>query len=479
MAAFHGTARVTDTRGPEPFDLVVLGAGSGGYACALRAAQLGFSVALVEKDRVGGTCLHRGCIPTKAMLHAAEVADSVRSGNQVGVHAAIDKIDLAGVVSYADRVVERIYKGLSGLVSANGITVVQGDGRLTERDGRPAVTVGDQTYQAPNLVLATGSHPRSLPGLEIDGVKVLTSEEALRLDRLPASAIVLGGGVIGVEFASAWRSFGVDVTIVEALPRLVSGEDSSISTALQRAFRQRKINMVTDAAMSRCQAIDSGVRVELADGQLLEAELMLVAVGRGPQTADLGYQEAGVDLDDGFVRVDERLETSVSGVYAVGDLVRGLQLAHRGFAHGIFVAEQIARRAGGLEQAPATIVDVNVPRVTYCDPEIASVGLSEDEARARFGEVETFTYDLAGNGKSQILKTRGFVKLVRRPSGPVVGIHMIGARVSELVGEAQLITNWDAFPADVAGLIHAHPSQSEALGEAHLALAGKPLHSHG
>jgi dihydrolipoamide dehydrogenase len=461
------------------FDLVVLGAGSGGYACALRAAQLGFMVALVEKDKVGGTCLHRGCIPTKAMLHAAEVADSVRDGSQFGVHAAIDKIDLAGVVTYADSVVGRIYRGLSGLVSSRGITVVHGAGSLTQHDGRPAVTVGDETYQAPNLVLATGSYARSLSGLEIDGLKIQTSEQALRLDRLPASAMVLGGGVIGVEFASAWRSFGVNVTIVEALPRLVSGEDSAVSAALERAFRKRGINVLTGAAMSACQTAESGVRLELEDGQQLEAELLLVAVGRGPQTTGLGYQETGVDLEDGFVTVNERLETSVPGVYAVGDLVPGLQLAHRGFAHGIFVAEEIAHRTGALEQAPAAIVDVDVPRVTYCDPEIASVGLSEDDARTRFGEVETFTYDLAGNGKSQILKTRGFVKLVRRPSGPVVGIHMIGARVSELVGEAQLITNWDAFPADVAGLIHAHPSQSETLGEAHLALAGKPLHSHG
>ena len=461
------------------FDLIVLGAGSGGYACALRAAQLGFTVALVEKDKVGGTCLHRGCIPTKAMLHAAEVADSVRNGSQFGVHAAIDKVDLAGVVSYADSVVGRIYRGVSGLISARGVTVIQGAGRLTQYQGHPAVTVGDQTYQATNLVLATGSYPRSLPGLEIDGLKILTSEQALRLDRLPTSAIVLGGGVIGVEFASAWRSFGVNVTIVEALPELVSGEDPSISAALARAFRKREINLVTGAAMSGCQTTESGVRMELGDGQLLKAELMLVAVGRGPQTSDLGYQEAGVELDDGFVRVNERLETSVPRVYAVGDLVRGLQLAHRGFAHGIFVAEELAYQAGVLEHAPAPIVDADVPRVTYCDPEIASVGLNEDEARARFGDAATLTYDLAGNGKSQILKTRGFVKLVRRPGGPVVGVHMIGARVSELVGEAQLITNWDAFPTDVAGLIHAHPTQNEALGEAHLALAGKPLHSHG
>jgi len=461
------------------FDLIVLGAGSGGYACALRAAQLGFSVALVEKDKVGGTCLHRGCIPTKAMLHAAEVADSVRNGSQFGVHAAIDKVDLAGVVSYADSVVGRIYRGVSGLISARQITVVQGAGRLTMSDGRPIVTVAEQAYQANHLVLATGSYPRSLPELDIDGTKILTSEQALRLDRLPTSAIVLGGGVIGVEFASAWRSFGVDVTIVEALPRLVSGEDPSISAALERAFRKRSINVITEAAMSGFRTTESGVRMELADGQQMEAEILLVAVGRGPQTSGLGYEETGVELDGGFVRVNDRLQTSIPQVYAVGDVVPGLQLAHRGFAHGIFVAEEIAHQAGVLEQAPTPIVDAEVPRVTYCDPEIASVGLNEDEARTRFGDSETITYDLTGNGKSQILKTRGFVKLVRRPSGPVVGVHMIGARVSELVGEAQLITNWDAFPTDVAGLIHAHPTQNEALGEAHLALAGKPLHAHG
>jgi dihydrolipoamide dehydrogenase len=460
------------------FDLVVLGGGSGGYACALRAAQLGFSVGLVEQDKVGGTCLHRGCIPTKAMLHAAEVADSVRNGSQFGIHAAIDKVDLAGVVSYADSVVERIYKGLTGLVSSRGITVVHGAGRLIGGDGRPYVAVDGEVYQAPNLVLATGSYPRTLPGLDLDGGKILSSDHALRLDRLPRSAIVLGGGVVGVEFASAWRSFGVDVTVVEALPRLVSGEDPSISAELERAFKKRKITVITSAAIVAGHMTDSGVRLELADGQVLEAEIMLVAVGRGPQTSGLGYQDVGVDLEDGYVGVSERLETSVSGVYALGDLVRGLQLAHRGFAQGIFVAEEIAYRSGALKERPTPINDVDVPRVTYCDPEIASVGLTEDEVRTRFGDVETTRYDLAGNGKSQILKIRGFVKLVRRPNGPVVGVHMIGARVSELVGEAQLITNWDAFPEDVGGLIHAHPTQSEALGEAHLALAGKPLHAH-
>ena len=286
------------------FDLLILGAGSGGYACALRAAQLGLSVGLVEQDKIGGTCLHRGCIPTKAMLHAAEVADSVRNGSQFGVHAAIDKVDLAGVVSYADSVVERIYKGVSGLVKSRGITVVHGAGQLTPGDARPAVMVNEETHEASNLVLATGAYPRTLPGLDVDGQKIINSEHALRLDRLPASAIVLGGGVVGVEFASAWRSFGVDVTVVEALPRLVSGEDPSISAALERAFGRRKIKFMTNAAMSACQKTASGVRVELADKQKLEAELMLVAVGRGPRTAGLGYQEAGIDLDGGFVRAN-------------------------------------------------------------------------------------------------------------------------------------------------------------------------------
>jgi dihydrolipoamide dehydrogenase len=217
----------------------------------------------------------------------------------------------------------------------------------------------------------------------------------------------------------------------------------------------------------------------LDDGQTIEADLVLVAVGRGPQTEGLGYAEAGVEMDRGFVSVNERLETSLPGLHAVGDIVFGLQLAHRGFAHGFFVAEDIAHRLGRSVRAPAPILDRDIPRVTYSDPEIASVGLSEEQAKEEFGEVETLTYDLGGNGKSQILRTQGFVKLVRRPDGPVVGVHLIGARVGELIAEAQLITNWDAFPSDVAGLIHAHPTQSEALGEAHLALAGKPLHTHG
>jgi dihydrolipoamide dehydrogenase len=463
----------------EPFDIVVLGAGSGGYACALRAAELGLRVALVEKDKVGGTCLHRGCIPTKALLHAAEVADSARDSAQFGVHASIDKIDLAGVRSYSDAVVSRLYKGLSGLVGSRGITVVEGAGRLVNDDTGPAVMVGDERYSGRHVVLASGSYARTLPGVDIDQTQVLTSDGALRLETLPESVIVLGGGVIGVEFASAWRSLGVEVTIVEALPRLLANEEPEVSKALERAFRKRKINSLTNTTMESVERTEGGVRLHLADGKSLSAELLLVAVGRGAATEGLGYAEAGVSLERGFVTVTDRLETTVSGVYAVGDVVPGLQLAHRGFAHGIFVAEEIAHRLGRSAVQPAPVLDVGVPRVTYCEPEVASVGLTEAAAREQLSAVQTTTLDLAGIGKAQILKTAGFVKVVRQVDGPVVGISMIGARVSELIAEAQLITNWEAFPSDVAGLIHPHPTQSEALGEAHLALAGKPLHVHG
>ncbi|MBM7800105.1 dihydrolipoamide dehydrogenase [Microlunatus panaciterrae] len=460
------------------YDLVILGAGSGGYACALRAAQLGLTVALIEKDKVGGTCLHRGCIPAKAILHAAEIADAARDGARFGVHATVESIDAVGVRDYADGVVNRLYKGLTGLLGSRTITVVAGEGRLVRTEDGPAVVVGDQTYTGTGIVLASGSYPRTLPGLSIDGERVITSDHALRLDRLPRSAVVLGGGVIGVEFASAWRSFGVDVTVVEALPRLVPNEEPEISQALTRAFRRRGIQAVTDHPMESLEQTTDGIRLKLGD-RSLDADLLLVAVGRGPATDNLGYAEAGVALDRGFVTVSARLETSVPGVYAVGDLVAGLQLAHRGFAHGIFVAEEVAARTGRYDSSPVPVLDRDIPKVTYSDPEIASVGLTEAQARETLGEVETLKYDLGGNGRSQILKTQGFVKLVRAKDGPVVGVHMIGARIGELVGEAQLITNWDAHPSDVAGLIHAHPTQNEALGEAHLALAGKPLHVHG
>ncbi len=300
----------------------------------------------------------------------------------------------------------------------------------------------------------------------------MTSDAALGLTHVPASVIVLGGGVIGVEFASVFRSFGAAVTVIEALPTLVPAEEPSISKALERAFRKRGIECRTNARFAGVDQDEAGVAVRLEDGTTLNAEVLLVAVGREPVSAGMGFEAAGVATDRGFVPTDERLRTNVPGVYAVGDLVPGLQLAHRGFAHGVFVAEDIA----GL--APAPVLDRTIPKVTYCDPEIASVGLTEGAARAAYGEVRSYEYNLGGNGKSQILGTSGFVTVVRVVDGPVVGIHMIGARMGEQIGEAQLVVGWDAMPEDVAPLVHAHPTQNEALGEAHLALAGKPLHAH-
>ncbi|QFG68224.1 dihydrolipoyl dehydrogenase [Ornithinimicrobium pratense] len=452
------------------YDIVILGGGSGGYACALRAAQLGQRVALVEKDKLGGTCLHRGCIPTKALLHSAEVADSARDSARFGVQTTLEGIDLAAVHTYKDGVVGRLYKGLQGLVkAAENITYVEGEGQLA---GPTTVVVGEDELVGEHVVLATGSYARTL-GIEI-GDAVMTSDEALTLEQVPGRAIILGGGVIGVEFASVLRSFGSAVTIVEAMDRLVPAEDPGVSKALERAFRKRKITSRTGARMESVSQQDGVVTLSLEGGESLEADLLLVAVGRGPRTEGLGYEEAGVILERGFVQVDERLRTGVGNVRAVGDIVAGVQLAHRGFAHGIFVAEDIA----GLEPEP--VRDHLIPKVTYSDPEIASVGLSEEQAREQYGEgVASYEYNLGGNGKSQILGTAGFVKLIRSAEdGPVVGIHMVGARMGEQVGEAQLIVGWEALPEEVASFIHAHPTQNEALGEAHLALAGKPLHAH-
>jgi dihydrolipoamide dehydrogenase len=462
---------VADSADGQVYDVVILGGGSGGYACAFRAAELGLSVAIVEKDKFGGTCLHRGCIPTKALLHAAEVADSAREGEAFGVRSSLEGIDMAGVNKYKDGVVARLYKGLQGLAKAHKLTLVEGEGRLVAKD---TVEVNGQRYTGRNVVLASGSYARSLPGLEIGG-RVITSDQALQLDHVPNRVVVLGGGVIGVEFASVWKSFGAEVTIVEALPRLVPAEDEACSKALERAFRRRKINFKTGVKFSGVEQNGDGVVVSLESGETIEADLLLVAVGRGPTTAGLGYEEAGVTLDRGFVPTDERLRTNVENVYAVGDIVPGLQLAHRGFAQGIFVAEEIA----GLNPVP--VVESGIPRVTYCDPEVASVGLTEAQAREAHGDdaVETYEYNLGGNGKSQILATQGFIKLVRVKDGPVVGVHAVGARMGEQVGEAQLIVNWEAYPEEVAQLVHAHPTQNEAMGEAHLALAGKPLHAHG
>lgn len=453
----------------QNFDIVILGGGSGGYAAALRAVELGFTVGLIEKDKLGGTCLHRGCIPTKALLHAAEIADNSRESARFGVRSTFEGIDVPAVTQYRQSIVASKFKGLQGLVKARGITVIEGEGRLVAAN---AVQVGDDRIVGKNVILATGSYSRSLPGLEIGG-RVITSEQALELDYVPNKVAVLGGGVIGVEFASVWKSFGAEVTIIEALPHLVPNEEESVSKQLERAFRKRGIDYKLGVRFQGVTQNDQGVVVTLENGETVEAELLLVAVGRGPATQGLGYEEVGVTMDRGFVITNERLATNLPGVYAVGDIVPGLQLAHRGFQQGIFVAEEIA----GLN--PIVVEDVNIPKVTYCEPEVASIGYTEARAAEKFGadQVSSYEYNLAGNGKSHILETSGSIKVVRVNDGPVVGVHMIGARVGELIGEAQLAVNWEAYPEDIAPFIHAHPTQNEALGEAFLKLAGKPLHA--
>ncbi len=452
------------------FDLVILGGGSGGYACALRSAQLGLSVALIEADKLGGTCLHRGCIPTKALLHSGEIADGARDASHFGVNAQFLSMDMPAVNSYKDGVISKLHKGLQGLVKSRNITYIEGYGKLVAKD---TIEVNGEKITGKNIILATGSYARSLPGLDIDGVKVMTSDHATKLDYVPKSVIVLGGGVIGSEFASVWKSFGSEVTIIEGLPHLVPLEDESSSKQLERAFRKRGISFELGTRFKSHTVGADGVTVTLEDGKTFTAEILLVAVGRGPVSANLGYEAQGITMDRGYVLVDDKCRTNVPGIWAVGDLIPTLQLAHVGFAEGILVAEEIA----GLN--PRAINYDGVPRVTYSEPEVASVGLTTAIAKERGYDVVELNYDLAGNGKAQILRTAGSIKLVAQKNGPVLGIHMVGARVGELLAEAELIFNWDASAADVAPLIHAHPTLSEAMGEAHMALAGKPLHAHG
>jgi dihydrolipoamide dehydrogenase len=379
-------------------------------------------------------------------------------------------MDMVAVNAYKDGVITKLHKGLQGLVKSRNITFVEGHGRLVAKD---TVEVNGERYTGTNVVLATGSYAKSLPGLEIDGVRVMTSDHATNLTYVPKSVIVLGGGVIGCEFASVWKSFGAEVTIIEGLSHLVALEDESSSKQLERAYRKRGINFELGVRFKSHTVTADGVTVELEDGKTFTADVLLVAVGRGPVSANLGYEEQGITMDRGYVIVDDKCRTNVPGIWAVGDLIPTLQLAHVGFGEGILVAEEIC----GLNPRPINYD--GVPRVTYSEPEVASVGLTTAQAKERGHDVVELNYDLAGNGKAQILRTAGSIKLVSQKNGPVLGIHMVGARVGELLAEAQLIFNWEASADDVAPLIHAHPTLSEAMGEAHMALAGKPLHAHG
>jgi dihydrolipoamide dehydrogenase len=457
----------------DAYDVAVIGAGTGGYSTALRAAQLGRRVALVERDeRLGGTCLLRGCIPTKALLQAAAVVDTVNRAAEWGVKASGEP-DWSAVKEFEDRIVDKLVKGVTGLIAQRKIEVIHGTARLIPGGG---IEVDGTKIEAGEVVIATGSAPRLLPGVELTD-RIITSDQALWYDRIPSSAVVIGAGAVGLEFASLYRSFGAEVTLLEALPRLAPLEDEEISKEIARAFRKREISSAAGASVTGVS--DTGDTVEVSyetsgGSTTVSADICLVAIGRGPVTDDLRLKEAGVEVHEkGFVQVDEMLRTTAAHVWAVGDVAATpLQLAHVAFTEGYAVAERIS----GLE--PPAVDYVNIPRVTYCTPEIASVGLTEEQATERGHETRIEKLDFRGIGKANIVGEGGFVKVVAAPDGgPVLGVHMIGPHVTDLVAEAMLITSWEAVAEDVASLFHPHPSLSEAIGEAHLALAGKPLHS--
>ncbi|WP_190217111.1 dihydrolipoyl dehydrogenase [Streptomyces griseosporeus] len=485
-------------------DVIVVGGGTGGYSTALRAAALGLDVVLVERDKVGGTCLHRGCIPSKAMLHAAELVDGIAEARERwGVKATLDSVDWAALVATRDDIVTRNHRGVEGHLAHAGVRVVRGSARLTgprsvrvegvREDSAPgasgAPVPGTRRGPAPGvrdlsarrgIVLATGSRPRTLPGLTPDGRRVVTSDDALFAPGLPASVLVLGGGAIGVEYASFHRSMGARVTLVEAADRLVPLEDADVSRHLTRGLKKRGIDVQAGARLLDAEVLDDGVRAQVrtARGEVrtVEAERLLVAVGRVPVTDGLDLAAAGLATDErGFVAPADwrRLETAVPGVHVVGDLLPPPSpgLAHASFAEGLLVAETLA----GVVSAPVDYAAV--PRVTYSSPQTAAVGLSEAEARARGHEVEVNSMPLTAVAKGMVHGQGGTVKVVAEAGGgQVLGVHLVGPHVSEMIAESQLIVGWDAQPDDVARHIHAHPTLSEAVGEAFLTLAGRGLH---
>jgi len=456
----------------DAYDVVVIGSGTGGYSCALRSAQLGKRVALVERDgRLGGTCLLRGCIPTKALLRSAEVLDTVNRAEEWGVKAS-GSPDWDAVKAFEGRMVDKLVTGLTSLIKARKVDVVQGTAAL--RSGA-SVSVDGRDLSATDVVVATGSSPKLLPGVSVTE-RIITSDQALTYPSIPSSAVVIGAGAVGLEFASLYRSFGADVTVLEALPRIAPLEDEEISKEIGRAFRKRGIQAFAGAHVQGIDEVGDAVRVVYdvgGESKSVTADVCLVAVGRGPVTEGLGVDQAGVELDRGFVKVDGRLQTTAPHVWAVGDVAATpLQLAHVAFTEGIAVAERIA----GI-QVPE-IDYTGIPRVTYCTPEVASVGLTEAQAVERGHEVDVEKLNFQAIGKANIVGEGGIVKVVAgKAGGPVLGVHMVGPHVTDLIAEAMLITNWEAVPAEVAALIHPHPTLSEAIGEAHLALAGKPLHT--
>lgn len=464
----------------DSYDLVVLGGGTGGYSCALRAAGLGMKVALVEKAKVGGTCLHWGCIPTKAFLQAAEVAEHAQHAGEYGVKASYEGIEIAALLEYKKTIVDTNHKGLQATLKARGVETITGTGRL--KDARTLVVQtddGERTLTGERgLVLATGSVPRGIPveGAEIDGETVITSDHALYLERVPQRPIVLGAGAVGVEFATVWNAFGAEqVTIVEMLDGVVPLEDADTKKALGKELKKAGMDVRTKTKLTKVERGDGGVRATVEDDKgkesTIEGDLLMVAIGRRPVTEDMGFEDAGVTLDRGYVTVDQHCRPGPDGLYAIGDIIPTLGLAHASFAEGFLVAEHAAGQ-------PVIPIDyAGVPRVTYCHPEVGSVGLTEQQVRDKGIDYDAKTYPFSHNGRAMMMKAGGHVKVIAaKDGGKVLGVHIVGPRATDLIAEAELIYNWEALPTDVGQFIHPHPTLSEAIGEAHLALAGKALH---
>jgi dihydrolipoamide dehydrogenase len=470
----------------DTYELIVLGGGTGGYSCALRAAGLGLQVALVEKAKVGGTCLHWGCIPTKAFLMAGEVAEHAQESEHYGVKASFDGIDMERVLAYKANIVDANFKGLQGTLKARGVDVISGTGTL--KDSKTLVVAtdeGERTLSASKgLVLATGSAPRDvpIPGADRDETLVITSDEAMYLDRVPQRPIILGASAVGVEFATVWHSYGAEeVTIVEMEGAVVPREDIDTQKAFAKDLRKRGIKALVGTKATKVEKGEGSVRVTVENGKgeesSLEGDLLMVAVGRRPVTEDMGFEEAGVSLDRGFVTVDELCRPGPEGMYAIGDILPppSLGLAHASFAEGLLVAEHVA----GKKVRP---IDYSgVPRVYYSHPEIGSVGLNEQDIKAEGIEYVKKMFPFSHNARAMMQRGTGHVKVLAAKGsegreGKVLGVHIVGPKATDLIAEAQLIYNWEALPSEVAEFIHPHPSLAEAVGEAHLALVDRAFH---
>ncbi len=462
----------------EELDCIVIGSGPGGYVAAIRAGQLGMRVAVVEKDpKLGGTCLHRGCIPTKALLHSASLFDQIKEAGRFGVDVGNATLDGPALASYRTDVVDKNARGIEYLFKKNNVETLHGFGRLVgpqevEIEGPEGVI----RRRAKNVLLATGSVPRALPFAPWDGLRILNSDHILELDRVPDSLVVLGGGAVGVEFASIFASFGARVALVEMLPRLLPVEDEEVSKELSRVFKKRGIEVHTDTRLEQVDTQGARLRLDLTSGSeslQLETELLLVAVGRSPVVEKIGLETVGVELEGGYIGVDELQRTSVPNIYAIGDVIDTPWLAHVASAEGVVAVEQMA----GLDPRP---VDYDrVPSCTYCEPEVASVGLTEAQARERGFEVEVGKFPFTASGKAAILgRTEGFVKVVRETRyDELLGVHIIGAHATDLIAEACVALQIESTAEEIFRTMHAHPTLSEALAEAALAATGRAVHA--